>query len=286
VSGIVRYRPFGGLTLKGEYTYEDVRRDDQEEWHLPRETERNAASLSADARVAKNVKLMAKYTRRNVSSPATNNEPEKADEGKFTLSWMPLLELNTSVGYDIVKGRSDDLHILDATGTGVPSAENRDIKRQRLIAHLSYLLLKDLSLTLSYAYIDSRVEQDLVYHDTTGVPLTDRRIPYREYANNYAVDLSYMPKNNLMLNGGISHTDSRGNFYPTDLLGQSGINALSKTEVRETVFSVMGKYTVRKTFNIGLQYRYARFDDVLDRPNDDLNDGKAHTLLLSLRKEW
>lgn len=286
VSAIVRYRPFGGLSLKGEYTYEDVKRDDYEEWHLPRETERNTASLSADARIAKNVKLSAKYTHRNAHNPATNHEPEKADEGKVSLSWMPLLALNASIGYDIVKGRSDDLHIPDSTGSRVPAAEDRDIKRQRLIAHLNYLLMKDLSLTLSYAFIDNRVEQDLVYHDTTGVPRTDRKIPYKELANSYSVDIAYMPKSKFMLNGGISHTDSRGNFYPSALLGQSGINTFSKTEIRETAFSVAGQYSVRKTLDIGVRYRYAKFDDVLDRPDDDVSDGKAHAVLLTLRKAW
>ncbi len=286
VSGILRYRPFGGFTLTGEYSYEDVRRDNYEEWHLPRDTERNAVSLSADAKIAKNVKLMAKYTHRNISNPATNNEPEKADEGKVNLSWMPLLELNASLGYDIAKGKSDDLHIPDSSGNRVPSADRSNMKRQRLTANLSYLLLKDVSLTFTYAYIDNKVEQDLVYNNATGAPLTDHSIPYKEVANNYSFDAAYMPKSNFLLNAGVSHTNSKGNFYPSDLLGQSGINSFSSIKIRETVFSVLGKYTVRKIFDIGVQYRYSRFEDVLDHPDDDVNDGKAHAVLLTLRKEW
>lgn len=280
ITGIGRYRPFAGVALKGEVTYEDVRRDEYREWRIPRETERTAASLSADVRIARNVKVMAKYTHRDSNNPATNVEPENADEGKVALSWMPFLELNTSLGYDIAKGKSDDIYIFAAL------ANKRETKRQRVIAQVSYLLLKDLSVGLSYAYMDNKVRQDLVYSDTAGGAFADTSVPGKDVARTYMVDASYMPKGKFLLNAGISHTNSRGSFSPSNILGQAVIGDFSRVETNETVLSLAGKYPITKTVEMGLQYRYVYFEDVLDRPYDDVDDGRVHAILLTMRKEW
>ena len=113
VSGTVRYRPFKGVMLKADYTYEDIRRDDVEDWFtIPDSTQRQKFSLSGDVRIMANLKLNAKYIHKDINNPATNIEPDYSDEGQLTLSWIPLPGLNTFLSYDIQKRRSGGLWIL------------------------------------------------------------------------------------------------------------------------------------------------------------------------------
>ena len=45
-------------------------------------------------------------------------------------------------------------------------------------------------------------------------------------------------------------------------------------------------YRFTNGLSSGLEYRYSDFDDVLDKPDDDVEDGRAHILLLTFSKEW
>ncbi len=48
----MRYRPLKGVMLKADYTYEDIRRNDVEDWlTIPDSTQRQKLSLSGDVRI-------------------------------------------------------------------------------------------------------------------------------------------------------------------------------------------------------------------------------------------
>ena len=283
VSAVIRYRLTTGVTVNGEYTYENIRRSVSPEWDLPERTEKNVASLSADMRVIKGVYVRAGYTHKFNYDPAYNTEPDRSDEGKISVSVSPHPRVTALVSFAIANERRDDLHFTDTL-----NARDREVNRDRLLGSLTYLLLNDLSVTASYAYAHNKTRQDIVYDDITGVPRTDPLVPNTDLMNNYALDINYLPKNNITLGAGVSYTVGRGAFYPTDvnLLLPVSIASFAELRTRELLCSFSGEYRFKGGFGLGVEYRYSDFDDVLDNPNDDVVDGKAHIILLTLSKRW
>jgi predicted porin len=290
VSGTVRYRPFKGVMLKADYTYEDIRRNDAEEWHvIPDSTQRHKLSLSGDIRIMSGLKLNAKYIHRDINNPSTNIEPDRSDEGIMTLSWMPFPRLNTFLSYGIKEEKRESLRFLN--GTEVLNADNRKAKNDRLVGTVSYVLLRNLSVTGSYAYMHNNVTQDIIYAADTNHPpiLTGKDlVPYKTISRNYSFDINYSPKSFISLNGGISHTISKGTFYPSDaaITQPESIASFSELKIRETTYSASGEYQFKSGFTAGIQYRYTTFKDVLDNIYDDANDGRASIILLTISKKW
>jgi hypothetical protein len=97
-----------------------------------------------------------------------------------------------------------------------------------------------------------------------------------------------MPHKRVSINAGLSHTKSKAKFHPEDinLTQPVSISSFSELKTEETVYSVSGEYRYKNGFSSGLEFRYSDLDDVLDNPGDDVEDGKAHILLLTLSKEW
>ncbi len=283
LSGTVRYRPSNRLTLKAKYSNDDIRRKDADEWDIPDRTTTNSASVSADMRIKRNLKLKAGYTHKSINNPSTNVEPDSTDEGNVSASWIPLTWINTLLSYNIKDENRNELHFADTEEAG-----NRDVKKHRMLGSVTFLVLKDTSITTSYAYIDNTTKQDIVYHDNPGNPNIDPYVPYDATAHNFAIDIMYVPHNRVSINAGLNHTRSKANFHPDDinLTQPVSISSFSELKTEETVYSVSGEYRFRNSFLSGLEYRYSDLDDLLDKPDDDVEDGRAHVLLLTLSKEW
>jgi len=111
------------------------------------------------------------------------------------------------------KGKRDDLYFMEPDGT-ITTAHDRDVKKDIFMGSATFLILKDLTLTGSYAYMHNNTQQDIEYHDLAGVhrliPLCQTKRRHRPLP----VDVNYMPKDNITLHAGISYTLSKGQFYP------------------------------------------------------------------------
>lgn len=287
VSGTVRYRPFTGVLLRAGYTYESVRRENAEKWELEHSTEKDTVFASADLRLIKGLTLKAKYTHKDIDHPLNNVEPNRSDEGKISLSWIPVPRISALLSYSLMKEKRNNLEFPDTE-----EGDNRKTLKDRLLGSITFVVLKDLSLTATYAYMHNKVEQDLTYSFTTGVPVppifTDPLVPFTSTVNSYGLDLAYMPSKNINLNAGINHTISRGDFYPSsaDLLTPVSVASFSALGMKETVFSAGGQYRLRGGVSLGMQYKYASISDVLNNPNDDVNNGNVHIAFLTLSKKW
>ena len=168
------------------------------------------------------------------------------------------------------------------------SPDNRDALRQRLLGSISCLILKDLSLTAGYSYIHNKVKQDLAYTDLAGTLLFDNRVPESDTTHSYSIDLNYLPQSGLSLAAAATYTTSSGGFLPAaaNLTQPVSISSFSELKTREMGYSASAEYRFKNGFSAGLRYRYSVFNDVLDNPFDDLNDGNAHIVLLTLSKKW
>ncbi len=283
VSAVVRYRLTTGVTVKGEYSYEDIRRSVSAEWALPDRTEKNTASLSADLRVVRGVYVRASYTHKFNYDPVYNTDPDRSDEGKLSVSLTPHPRLTALVSITAANERRDDLLFID---TG--QARNREVHRDGLLGSVTYLLLQDLSVTASYAYMHNKILQDIVYDNAIGVPQTDPLVPNSQLMHFYGLDFSYLPQNNITLGAGVGYTISSGAFYPSDanLLEPVSVASFSELKTRELLCTFSGEYRFKGGLGLGVQYRYSKFDDALDNPYDDVEDGRAHIVMLTLSKRW
>ncbi|MBI5641497.1 MAG: MtrB/PioB family outer membrane beta-barrel protein, partial [Nitrospirae bacterium] len=176
LTGVVRYRPMPGLTLRADYIYEDIRRNHVEELRLEHATQKNTASLAADMRIIKGLSIKAKYMHKDINNPAYNIDPDYSDEGRLSVSWMPVSRLSTLISYIVTKEKRSDLHFLETSGS-VTRGEKRDVKRDRLLGSVTVSLLKYLSATATYSYIHNNTRQDIEYHDSTGAPQIDPFVP-------------------------------------------------------------------------------------------------------------
>lgn len=288
ILGTVRYRPISGLTLRADYSYENIDRENSDDWDLPRSTTKNIVSLSADMRLIKGLTLKAKYTYKNIENPAYNFEPDHSNEGKVSLSWIPVTGVNTLVSYSAAGEHRHDMRFVDFNDNPIEGPGNRNVKRDKLLGSVTFLIAKDVSLTTSYSYMHNKTQEDLVFLSDAFLSVTDPLVPYRDIAHNYTVDLSYMPKNNLTFNAGVSHTISSGTFFPgsVDLLEPVSIASFSDIKIRESIYSVSGEYRFKNGFALGVRYKYSTLDDVLNNPYDDVRDGNDHVILVTISKRW
>jgi len=281
-SGTARYRAFKGLTLKLRYSHENIKREGVEEWIIPENTTEDNISVTTDLRLRKNLRLKTEYIHTSIDNPPTNVVPDSSDEGKVSITWQPLEWISSLFSYGIEDGDRHDLQFLDTT------ADRRHVKRHYFNSSITVMALKNLSLTMSYFYLSYRITQDIEYHDTQGMPQIDYYVPYKDFSHNYSADILYIPSERVEINMGFNHTKSEGRFYPDDvnLTDPANIASFSELKTQGTVYYVAGRYIFKDNFSLGFHYRHSRLDDMIDNPYDDVEDGKAHILLLTFSKEW
>jgi len=285
----VRYRPFSRLTLKAAYTFDRHRRKGYEDWHLENRTTKNRFTISADTRLASSLKASASYSHLSVDDPAYNVTPDSSDEGRINFSWTPHPRINTFIHYYIAREKRDHLHFVGFSGPA-ESPSGRDTKKDNIMASVTVLPANDLSVTGSYAFFRYHTEQDMMYH-TSPPPSNDfwdEGVSGSMEAQVYAASLIYRWNDRLDLSGGVTHTLSRGDFDPSaaDITRPVSISAFSVLKVRETIYTISGDYSLPAGFRVGVEYRYSDFDDRIDDPYDDIEDGTAQMIWVRLSKRW
>ncbi|GAB4484468.1 MAG: hypothetical protein OHK006_08850 [Thermodesulfovibrionales bacterium] len=280
-SGAVRVRPFKGVTLRAELSHEDISREDYDAWFLPDSTQKTRLVLSGDFRIVKGLMFKAKYTHLTIDEPALNTEADSSEEVYLSLTWTPTPKFTAFASYTTRSDSRDDVRFIE--GTDVLSEGPRSGLNDRFVGVLTYLPLPNLSLTATYAYQHAKVEQAIL----TG-SVVDERMPYKTTSQNVTFDATFRPKDYISLAGGVSHTTSKGAFYPSnaDLLRVVSIDSFSYTKIRETSYYASGEYSFKGGFSARLNYRYTTFNDASGNRYDDVEDGRAQIVLLTLTKKW
>lgn len=287
--GLARYRPFSGLGMNAEYTYERTERENADEWKIAGNTTRKNITLSANARLMKKLTLKAKYSHQDTDNPPHNNIPNQSNSGSIAATWTPLNWASAMLSYNVAKEKKHGLHFVNSAGafTAV-NAENRTARRERLLGSLSFMPFKNFSITPSYAYIYSRIMQDIVYNDTAGVPQLDKNVPYKDTAYSYALSMNYMPQKNFNINADANQTKGKGTFYPgiANALRPVSVASFSELKIKETGYSIGSSHTMKGDWTMGVKYRYSSFRDMIDNPYDDSRNGIVRIILLTLSKKF
>lgn len=276
VSGNIRYRIFRPLSVNFGYAYKQVNRDHIEnsvrDWDLPEKTTENALSFSARARLPMNLKMKVNYKHTAISDPGSNVQPDRSDGGVVSLTWIPIARVTAFLSYGITSEERKDLSHIDV--------DKRDAGRQKIASSLSYLLNEKLSMTVGYAWFNNKIEQDILYgYDYQTSPptsLLDKDVQYEDVADNYSVNISYLPKERIILSAGGSWTRSNGEFSPDSF----NVAYLSELDNTETVYTASGEYGLKNGLNLAVKYKYS------DIENSEIGNGTAQTVLMTASNKW
>ncbi|MGD0886107.1 MAG: hypothetical protein ABSA46_14780 [Thermodesulfovibrionales bacterium] len=298
ISGTVRYRLLPKTSLKADYQLQYIRRENAELWNIPDTTSQQTITVSSDTRISKDLTLRTRYTHQDVDNPATNIQPNHSDEGRISIAWTPLPKISTLVSYTADK-ETRDQQTFNGDGAsgveitqegGVTQADTRNVDRERLLAAITFVVAKDVSVSASYSYMRNKIHQDVNYeNDITYVnDQLDSYVPYGDSAHAYSLGLNYVPLNDLTLNASVSYTISSDEFYPASpgLTQPVSVASFSALDIRETDCSLSGEYRIKDGFAIGLRYRYSNIRNENDNPNGYVQDGTANTIMLTASKRW
>ena len=275
-----RYNLRPGVILKAKYLNENIERDNASDWGLQDSTRKNTYSLSADLRVIKRVDIRTEYIHQTVDQPSYNTEPDNSDQGIASVSWIPAPGINLLVNYSISKDTRDHLHF-----TGADNARDRDSTLENVMGSGTFQLLNNLSMTASYAFIRSKIRQDIVYGTVVAV---DNDVPYESKAQIYSASLNYIPINKLAINALIAHSKSDSEFSPSrnNLLQPVSVASFSREELAETTYRLTSDYKCMDSYLCGIDFQYNDIDDLIDNIHDYSQDGHAYIILLTLKKTW
>jgi len=290
----LRYRPFSGLNIKAEYTRKSKKISDEnaQDWHLPKETINNIYQIGLYGRAFKKVKVTARYihtdTDHDSEGPMVNIDPERSDQGILSLTWMPATWVTGIFSADVTKQTTDDLQILDYnSGQTVGEASNADTLNQRLMESLTFSLTEKLSLTESYTYMKSKVNQDLVYQafPTGSTPFVDQNVLNENEAQSLSLTTTYLASKKFTFSALFDYTTSKGGFYPstTEALTPESIAIFSKSHMKEMAYGAEGRYEFDNGLGLDLRCRYAKFED---ESFDSPETGNYFTTLLLISKKW
>ncbi|MBA4371322.1 MAG: hypothetical protein C0402_00500 [Thermodesulfovibrio sp.] len=287
VNAGIKYRPFKGVSVRADYAYDDIRRDHVATLAIPEGTRKHTASLSADIRPVRGLILQARYAHKEIDNPAYNIDPSRSDEGKISATWLPFPVVSTTISYGISSEHRNDIHWLETDGS-TTHGDERNVNRNRLVGSVTLTALKNVAITGSFVYIHNKIEQDIEYHSATGTPQVYPSALNRDMVQSYSLDMTYTPGRKTSITGGITHSISSGSFNPLSpvLLQPVSVASFSEMKMRETVLSTSGEYRINKGTSIGLQYKFSEIRDALNNPYDDIENGRAHIVLLTLSKKW
>lgn len=284
---LVRYRLTSGIVLKGEYAHETVDREAADQWFMPPSSQKNTVTLSTDIRLSKQLKTNIKFIHKSIQNPATNIEPDRANEGHVSVTWTPAPWIATLASFRLAREHRNNLQFLFDNET-VDSPDERKNRWERFFGSVSLFPVKNLTATLSFFYLHNKQTEDLAYSDPVPELHFDSSVKNKSMVKNVSLDLRYLLSKHVALNAGVSNTDSNGKFHPTDpnLLIPVSVATFSELKMRETIYSVGSDIDLTGGFMLGTHYKYARLKDLADNPYDDIQNGEAHIVMLSLTKRW
>lgn len=285
VSLKARYRVLPDLTLRGGYTFDYHRRGNAEEWHIVESTKKHKVSISADTRPYKGLKLKAGYSFRKNSDPAYNTEPDDAHEGTVSAFWIPTPRVSLWARYSIAMEDREHLHYVDSTGASV-STEDREKMSDNAMGTITFLVVKNLSVSGYYTYMHNRIEEDIIANPSTGPPtvLTDVDSPYTDVVNSFGGRISYRARHDLEFEVAASHTVATSGFQVSiaEATQPDTIAQFSRLKTRETTVSTSGRLDLMEGLKLSVQYLFSIYDDIHQTQADA--DGNAHVVMATLSK--
>lgn len=292
VSAVVRYRVTDRFTVKGEYATESTDRTRGTSgslltpppsnatafWAVPESTAKNTGKLAISYRIMNKMSLRADYSITKVDNPAYDIDPDKANKGSATLTWMPTPRFNTMLSYGIVREKRDELSAPLGGGS-------RDAARDQALASATLMIGNRSSITASYAYFKNKVDQTITLQDGTGVFELESNVPYDDTSHVGSVAVTTAPHEGVNLTGSVTKSYSRGHFRLAGsgaVSNVSGIAELSDMKVVDTVYAAGIEMQFNRYVSSDVRFQYQNYDDQID----NAQDGTVKLVLATVFLKW
>lgn len=287
ISAKARVRPAKGVILNAEYSFESISRTNADEWKIASETLKNYGGLKLRVRATEGLLINAGVSHERSEAPAYNTDLDYVTKGDLSATWTPIPRIMTYLGYNISIGKRDKIaYVLDDIQYRV---QDRETRNNKVVGILGVSLSDTVSITTSYSFFDANVDQTIVYDSFSPAQpfLSDGNSPYKQKAHVVGANIHYRPSR-FSLGAGIVHTRSRTKLTPNLAAASQpvSVGSFSELETQETVYSLTGEYSFRGGFALEVEYKYADFDDMLDKPDDYTEDTYSHVALAKLSKRW
>ena len=279
MSGMVRYRATERLTVRGEYSYEFLSREDWAgdpagSWQLDDKVAKNTMRVGATYRLTNKLMLRGDISHQTADVPANsvdNTYPETSDTARGTLTWTPKSWFNWLLSAGTVREERSDLN--------PPFTDKWTRERNRVLNSFTFILGKKTSVTPSYAFFQNKQNQPIAYTDIAGGITAESGVPYADTSHVASLSVSYALADAMLFIADAGRSWSRGSWQNSGTVaGSTGIAELTSMKLVETTAGA--NLDVRYSKNLGTEFHYQirKLDDILDSAQDGTNQIVMATL--------
>lgn len=280
------YRPSRLVSLLGEYSLEERRRDNASDWHVAPRTVKDAFGGRVMVRPIGGFELGAGYKYESVDSPAYNWDPTAAHRVTANVKVRPVAAVTASATYELVRHQRNKLNLTVPGTTIIDGAA-------RITSHNAFgtitVVSEQTSLSLAYGYQQFDDRQTMLYQTFAieGQGFISDRADYAARAHLVAVDLSHAVTEALSIGGRGTWSTSKSQLDPAapEALAPVSIGTFSSQTIIETRAEVYTRYALGSTWGVRLT---GAFDQMsFDRSQyNPARDGKAYSVAASVQKSW
>ncbi|MDH3328537.1 MAG: MtrB/PioB family outer membrane beta-barrel protein, partial [Desulfobulbaceae bacterium] len=283
-----RYRPLSRLSLASTYEYAQIERENIDQWEvLEDRTAIHRINLTAHAKPLDKLKLKAIYEYKYYDDPAYNTDPDNFNQLRLTATYLPVAWINLYLDYRLTVTQRNNLRYLNNDPFVLIEGGERDGRRDRILASLSFMFSPKATLTASWSYSRWDVEQDLAYGkwNMSGggdLPYIDVGSPYTDESNSFSLGLHYIPRDDITVTADVTSTLSEGEYVPGNALAESPLSLIARSdlEATETVLSFGISKKLPKDWELGFKF----YTDIYDDKQEDLLDGKLFIGTVSIKR--
>ncbi len=294
---VARYSPTINFSVKAGYKFENIKRDNAKSWSetiaagppvrevfpyqdIPYVQNVHQVSLGVNTRPLTTVSVKGSLTYTYCNDPAYPTDPNNSYKGRFDAVWTPVHDVMADAYYRFVREEND--------------TANMNADRDNAGALVTWTPAQRLSLYANYDYSRYKNERDIRLLSgvfPTEAPYPTHSVPYTDTSHLYSVGMGYAFVFPLTLNTEFHQCWSRSAFRtaafePVNNVTSDGLGELTDVKIRETGGSVRAGYDFPKGWGASAEYSVTDYQDLQDKPQNGLQDGIVHSVMLLVKKEW
>lgn len=295
-------KPYPRMIYRLEYSAELESRDNVRDQQTPVSATSAIHSDSRQTHTGKisfywrpsntNMKVNASYSYAACDNPAYGSSFSDQHTGKLLLTYTSSGRWGLTGSYlaEYESGESKARTVLPAPVAtyALPRASRNNSAN----ASFWFSPLERLTITTSYSYLESDIDQTILFTNNPSAANTDPLTATNYHASShiYGIDAVYAATEQLDLSLAFQQVLSVSRFaapsrtYPLTVAGTfdtTGITDLTRLDTTETGVSARADWRVTAMLGCVLDYSYRLYDS-----GNPIYDGSVHTTMLSLKARW
>ena len=282
-TGIISMRysliPKTNLLLQYTHKIKDVEEQSAIDWSRPQKTRTDTYEAKATCWAIPKVRFTARLKHSSIGTEfgthdVVNNDPERTDSGDLAITWVITPKIMAFVNAYAAMEETDENRLSG----GITDANVAEALQEQYLASITYNVNEKFSVTPSYTYMSRKQDRDMVWEDGAGAHVVDHGYSNQELAHNVALNMMFIPVENLNMNAVIDYTLTDGSYDPTtpyslgladDPIDTWEIARFSNSKTRELNLRLDSDYDFGHGWGVGVALRYTEWEDEsVDNPAD------------------